>query len=110
MIQGATLHALSAECGDVFDLPGLTEMVTTYVILSRLRKADGLFLMRAFSPYLFRLGSPPGPRCLLKLLRHLIAGTAQEYGVTFSPEEATAAYTGLSQQWGDMKQHEAAGM
>ena len=70
MIQGTTLPAEIAECGDVFAMPGLTEMVTTYVILSRVRCADSLLLLRAFSPYLFRVGSPPGPACLLKLLHH----------------------------------------
>ena len=68
MVQGMNLSAELAECGDIFDTPGISEMLATYVILSRVRKADGLLLLRAFSPYLFRLGSAPGPYCLLKLL------------------------------------------
>ena len=66
MIQGTTLDVELAECGDIFSTVSLADMVTTYVILSRVKKADGLLLMRAFSPYLFRLGDAPGPHCLLK--------------------------------------------
>ena len=106
MIQGTTLHAEMAECGDIFAIPGFIEMVTTYVILSRVRKADGLLLMRAFSPYLFRLGSPPGPHCLTKLLRHRLTGTAQGENVTYTPGDATAEYTALAQRWEDEKMAE----
>ena len=80
MIQGQTLNAEIADCGDIVSLSGLTEMITSYVILSRVRKADHLLLMRAFSPYLFRLGDAPGPACLLKLLRHKFTGAAQTPG------------------------------
>ena len=41
MMQGATLKACLADCGDVLDLPGLSELMTTYVILSRATTADG---------------------------------------------------------------------
>ena len=44
-MQGETLKAELADCGDITALPGLTEMLTTYVILSRVRKADCLLLM-----------------------------------------------------------------
>ena len=40
-----------------------------YVILSRLQSAEGLLLMRAFSPMLFQQGEAPGPHVLLKFLR-----------------------------------------
>ena len=38
--------------------------------------------MRAFSPYLFRHGRPPGPYCLQKLLRSRFYGAAQEKPTT----------------------------
>ena len=41
MMQGATLKACLADCGDLLDLPGLSELMTTYVILSRVTTADG---------------------------------------------------------------------
>ena len=66
MMQGETLLAEIAECGDIFSVPGMTEILTTYVILSRVKRADSLLLLRAFSPNLFRFGSPPGPACLIK--------------------------------------------
>ena len=104
-----------ADCGDVTALPGLTEMITTYVILSRVRKADNLLLMRAFSPYLFRLGSAPGPHCLLKLLRHRFSGAAQEActrasatgsnadGEQYAPEQAMDDYRALAAMWEEQK-------
>ena len=61
MQQGTTLDALIAECGDVLDKPGLTEMMTTYVILSRVRRATTILILRAFSLRLFQQGCPPGP-------------------------------------------------
>ena len=75
MMQGETLLAEIAECGDIFSAPGMTEILTTYVILSRVKRADGLLLLRAFSPNLFRFGSPPGPACMIKHLQRRL-GTA----------------------------------
>ena len=69
MMQGETLLADIAEYGDIFSVPGMTEILTTYVILSRVKRADSLLLLRAFSPNLFRFGSPPGPACLIKHLQ-----------------------------------------
>ena len=69
MMQGETLLAEIAECGDIFSVPGMTEILNTYVILSRVKRADSLLLLRAFSPNLFRFGSPPGLACLIKHLQ-----------------------------------------
>ena len=70
MSQGMNRKAGLADCGDVLDIPGLSEQMTTYVVLSRFTKACGLLVMRAFSHELFRSGAAPGPECLLKFLRH----------------------------------------
>ena len=78
MIQGATLRAAIADCGDVSDAGGLSELMTTYVILSRVKSANGLLLLRAFCANLFQMGALPGPYCLLKLLRYRFAGSAQD--------------------------------
>jgi len=82
MNQGATLDAEIADCGDVTTLPGLNEMVNAYVILSRIRKADALLSVQAFSHYLFRLGSAPGPVCLMKLLRQRLSRQSGEEIIT----------------------------
>ena len=115
MTQGETLDAELADCGDIAALPGLTEMITTYVILSRVRKADNLLLMRAFSPYLFRLGSAPGPRCLIKLLRHRFSDDSHDArtsvcatgsdagGEHYSPEQAVEEYEALTTMWEKQK-------
>jgi len=109
MIQGTTLDAELAECGDVLSIPGMSEMLTTYVILSRVRRADALLLLRAFSPYLFRLGSPPGPECLIELLRHRFSAapkpqattssSAQETASTWSTNDAMEKYKKLAADW-----------
>ena len=93
MIQGASLEAAVADCGDLQTACGMTEMMTAYVILSRITKADGLLLLRAFNPALFRMGTAPGPHCLLKFLRNKFRrietpGSAHGYGLA----EATAEY------------------
>ena len=60
-------RAVGMRCG------GLSELRTTYVILSRIKSANGLQLLRAFCADLFQMGALPGPYCLLKLLRHRFA-------------------------------------
>ena len=120
MVQGSTLLAALADCGDIFTLPGLTEMVNAYVILSRVRTADTLLLLRAFSLQLFRTGTPPGPACLLKLLRHRLLSvspqsrtsdqkdpTSTEPGANsgrhgkraYTPRDAVEEYKELSERW-----------
>ena len=64
MMQGYTLDGAVADCGSVLASGGLTEMMTTYVILSRVKKADGFLLTQAFAREIFRLGVAPGPHCL----------------------------------------------
>ena len=91
MIQGATLATSIAHCRDVNDFGGLSELVTTYVILSRVKAADGLLLMRAFCPAIFQMGELPGPSCLLKLLRSRFNKKTQDRTV-YSPEEAAEEY------------------
>lgn len=60
MMQGATLAAAIAGCGDAFGHAGLTEMITPYVVLSRARTADALLLLRVFANAI-SLGAPPRP-------------------------------------------------
>lgn len=69
MIQGFTLPAAIADCGDTDIITGMTDMITAYVILSLVKSATGLLVLRAFARHLFRWCPPPGPTCLLPLLR-----------------------------------------
>ena len=96
MQQGTTLDALIAECGDFLDKPGLTEMMTTYVILSRVRRATTILILRAFSLRLFQQGCPPGPFCLLKLLRARFAPTPGDDPYTLA--QAIAEYHELDKK------------
>ena len=60
MMQGASLLVALVDCGDV-DAPGsIHSMVNAYVILSRVKNASGLALLRAFCPELFSGGVSPG--------------------------------------------------
>lgn len=64
--------------------------MTTYVILSLVKSANGLLLLRAFCANLFQMGALPGPYCLQKLLRHRFAGSVQD--TSYSPSEAITEY------------------
>ena len=105
MMQGATLDFEIAECGDVLlSKLDLNEMLTTYVILSRVRKAHGLLLMRAFSPMLFRLGAAPGPICLMKLLkRYFPHDPARREESTYNVREARQEYHAMTEAWDAQK-------
>ena len=76
-------------------------MITSYVILSRLKSASGLLLLRAFSPFLFRQGASPGPGCLRKLLLARFDMTTGHVGATqtYTQEAAEAEYNALNAKW-----------
>ena len=93
MMQGATVEALLADCGDVLAYFGLNEMVAAYVALSRVKTATGLLLLRAFAPDLFDMGLSPGPHCLLRLLRARFS----DCGDSYSPADAQTEYEELVQ-------------
>ena len=92
MVQGRSLDALLADCGDIMDTPRLKDMLAAYVALSRARRAEALLLLRGFPKNLFRQGPPPGPHCLMRLLRaRLISKTSNAR----SSADAKAEYTKL---------------
>ena len=95
MIQGATLRAGIADCGDVVDFGGLSELMTTYVILSRVKSANGLLLLRAFCPNLFQMGALPGPFCLLKMLRRRFDKSSANQDEPYGKAEAIKEYKHL---------------
>ena len=65
MIQGTSLNAMLADCGGLWKAFTLTDMVKAYVILSRIKSATGLLLLRAFAVQLVRQGQAPRPQCLM---------------------------------------------
>ena len=48
MMQGTSLPAALADCGDVLTQGSMSDMMTAYVILSRVKKVGGLLLLRVF--------------------------------------------------------------
>ena len=105
MVQGMTLPGLLADCGDLLDRPGLKDMLAAYVALSRVTKADGLFLLRCFSKTLFVQGSPAGPYCLMKLLRARLGHITDEaYDYDAAVEEYKSLMQKASQERADRKE------
>ena len=62
-------------------------MVTAYVILSRVKSAAGLALLRAFTPELFAQGPAPGPHCLMKFLRARLEAGSSSYSTEAAQDE-----------------------
>ena len=89
IVQGTTLDAAVVDAGSVLDVPHLKDMLVAHVALTRVKFADSLLLSQAFSPHLFRQGSPPGPRILMQLLRARLGPSGVE-GPT--PEMAVAEF------------------
>ena len=69
MVQGMTFQGAMADFWDFLDNASLKDMLAAYIAASRVRVADGLLVLRAFSHHLFQQGPPPGPHCLMKLLQ-----------------------------------------
>ena len=87
---------------DFWDNPGLTEMMTTYVILSRVRRASSILILRAFSLRLFQQGCPPGPFCLLKYLRARF--NRHQNDDQYTSAQAIDEYKELIQRWESKKE------
>ena len=88
-----------ADCGDVMDAPNLKRMLTAYVAMSRVRKADALLILQAFAQDLFSQGPPPGPHCLMKLLRAKC--TANSGSPQYTLDEANEEYQRLQKARGE---------
>ena len=62
-------------------------------------------LLRAFCPLMFCMGEPPGPACLLKLLRRRFCKPAQPGDEPYTLQEAQEEYKVLARQWEEDKKH-----
>ena len=99
MMQGETLKAEIAECGDIFTEPTMDEVLTTYVILSHVKCVCSLLLLRAFCPNLFRMGTPPGPACMIKHLKQRLGTAGEASAVPYSKADATQEYDDIHEKW-----------
>ena len=101
MMQGETLEAMLADCGGVWEVVGLAEMLTCYVILSRIKTADALLLLRAFSKRLFQQGEPAGPKCLMQFLHSRFNKDTGEVvpdgSIVLASEDVQARYVDLNE-------------
>ena len=74
---GGTAHAycgttLDAALGDLLpwhQKPRLEDMLKAYIIKSRVKKAEHIFIAQPYSPHLFRQGVLPGPQLMLDVLQ-----------------------------------------
>lgn len=108
MMQGATLQDLIAGFGDFWSTCHLSDMVTAYVILSRVKDVHGLLLLRAFSPELFRQNEPPGLRCVRKLLLSMFERHSGKFlgqtSILYTPSDAGQEYIELERPWKEGEQ------
>ena len=67
VIQGATLDALFAECVNrtISDAATEEHHVAAYVMLSRAKYLENIWVLQAFGPQDFRQGEPAGPSILM---------------------------------------------
>ena len=69
MSQGESLDAVSCNLSSPSDKVTTQEQIAGYVSISRARRADKVWALQAFSPWLFRQGQPRGPELLMQKLR-----------------------------------------
>ena len=72
-VQGASLSAVIVDCFEVDHCSKITDMLATYIGLSRVRTKEALLISQPFSPALFCNGQPPGPEILMKVVGREIA-------------------------------------
>ena len=66
---GETLSECKGDLLEWFKVPTLDAMLRAYIIKSRVHYTEKCLLVRPYSPYLFKLGSQPGPNLLLRRQR-----------------------------------------
>jgi len=100
MYQGATLTAAIVHLLAADRKPQMADMMAAYVECSRVKTKETLLVAEPFSPALFCLGPPPGPKILLQLLRGEIAPEAveAEFDRLETLQRATGGETDLMKQ------------
>ena len=65
---GSTLPAALGDLLPWTHKPRLEDMLRGYIIKSRVKQTQNIFIAQAYSPHLFRQGVLPGPQLLLDVL------------------------------------------
>ena len=65
---GSTLPAAIGDCLSWTSKPQRDSMLRAYIIKSRVKRAEDMLIVQAYSPHLFRQGMLPGPQLLLDVL------------------------------------------
>jgi hypothetical protein len=89
MIQGANLDAALCSCPGPHEHTTTSEQIAAYVSLSRAKRADKVYAIEPFSPWLFQHGTPKGPDLLLRKLRGQI--TAEQAAAKWRGEEDSSS-------------------
>ena len=102
MYQGATLSAAIVHLLEVDHKPKMSDMTAAYVELSRVKTKETLLIAEPFSPSILCLGSSPGPKLLLQVLRGELPPDAveAEFDRLETEQRAAGAETDLlKQKW-----------
>ena len=90
MIQGASLDAVLSSCPGPSETTSTTDQIAAYVSLSRAKRADRVYAIEPFSPWLFQHGNPKGPDLLMRKLRGQIT-SEQAYAKWSGEDDASSA-------------------
>ena len=102
---GGTAHAycgstLPAALGDLlpwWHKPRLEDMLRGYIIKSRVKATEDIFIAQPYSPHLFRQGLLPGPRLLLDVLTKKL--TTEEAKKAWQEHEEKKTTTTAGGNW-----------
>ena len=71
-MQGASLEAVIVDCLSADHVCKMTDMLSSYIGLSRVKSKEALLISEPFSPVLFRQGKAIGPEMVMKVLHRKI--------------------------------------
>ena len=71
-MQGASLEAVIVDCLQADHVCKMTDMLTSYIGLSRVKSKEALLISEPFSPVLFCQGKAIGPETVMKVLHRKI--------------------------------------
>ena len=99
MIQGASLDAVLSSCPGPSEKTSTTDQIAAYVSLSRAKRADKVYAIEPFSPWLFQHGTPKGPNLLMRKLRGQI--TSEQALARWSGEDDSSSANSDVDEAGD---------
>ena len=72
LATGRTMRSSIADLGEYTEKPNFSAAMRAYIAMSRTTDAEGLLILRPFSPTLFGQGSQPWPDLLMRVLQEAV--------------------------------------